>query len=400
MKDGIVILDGARTPFGSFLGSLKDVGATELGVIAAVAALERSRVDSSWIDQVIFGNVIQSSVDAAYLARHVGLKAGVPKETPAVTVNRLCGSGLEAIVQGAHRLLLDDAEFVLAGGTESMSQAPYSVFGARGGLRLGHHQLEDVLWGALTDSYNCLEMAESAELLAQRYEVAREEQDEYAYRSHMRAAQARSSGRFAQEIIPVTIIDKKGRTRVVKHDEHIRPDTSLQALAALPPRFRADGTVTPGNASGINDGAAAVVVTTERVAAQRDLKPLGRLVSWAVAGVDPDYMGIGPAPASRQALARAGLKLENIDLVEINEAFAGQYLSVEAELGLDRERTNVNGGAIALGHPLAASGARLALTLLYELRLRKKRYGLVSLCIGGGQGIAAVLENLQRRDSE
>ena len=389
--DDVVILAGARTPFGAFGGALRDLGAVELGVVAARGALERSGLDPARVDHVVFGNVIQGTGEVAYLARHVGLKAGCPVDTPALTVNRLCGSGLQAIVSAAQLVRLGEASAVLAGGTESMSGQPHVIRGARWGLKFRAGSLEDNLWLVLVDPYNRLPMAATAENLARRYGVLRKEQDDYAYRSHMAAAAARERGAFAEEIVPVSVTGG-GRTIVVSQDEHIKPDTTVEKLNALPGAFAEDGTVTAGNASGINDGAAAVVVTTGRVAKELPLRPLGRILAWGVAGVDPDVMGIGPVPASTQALARAGLGVRDMDLVEINEAFAAQYLAVERELGLDREKTNVNGGAIALGHPVGASGARLALTLLGELRRRRQRYGLASLCIGGGQGIAAVFE--------
>lgn len=391
VKD-IVIIDGARTPFGAFGGSLKDISATDLAVVAARAAMERSKVDPAWIDHVVFGNVVQTSPDAAYLARHVGLKAGVPLQTPAVTVNRLCGSGLEAIVTGYRMILLGEAEFVLAGGTENMSMAPHATYGARWGLRLGDDKLVDVLWTALTDSYNQMPMAITAENLAEMYHISREEQDAFAYRSQMRAKDAWESGRLAEEVVPTEYRDRKGRTQVLERDEHLRPETTPESLAKLPPRFKQDGTVTAGNASGIVDGAAAVVVASAKAAEARGLEPIGRIVAWGTAGVNPDIMGIGPAPATRIALEKAGLTLDDLALYEVNEAFAAQCLAVAKELKLDMERLNVNGGAIAIGHPLGATGARLTLTMLYELRRRGERYGLVTMCIGGGQGIAAIVE--------
>ena len=392
MKD-IVILGGARTAFGTYGGALRDKSATDLGVVAAKGALERSKLEPGKIDQVIFGNVLQTSGDAVYFARHIGLKAGVPQEAPALTINRLCGSGLQAILLGAQEIQLGQADFVLAGGAENMSMAPHQIRGARWGLPLGEQKLEDYLWVALVDSYNGLGMANTAENLGRKYGITREAADEFAYRSHMLAAKARESCRFSEEIVPVDVKMKKG-TVVVDKDEHIRPDTNLEALGKLVARFEKDGTVTAGNASGINDGAAAVVVASAEAATKAGLTPIARVVSGGVCGVDPDIMGIGPAPSSRQALKRAGLTVQDMDLVEINEAFATQYLAVEKDLGLDRERTNVNGGAIALGHPLGASGARLALTLITELQKRKSRYGLASLCIGGGQGIAAIFERI------
>jgi acetyl-CoA acyltransferase 2 len=392
MKD-VVVLGGARTAFGTYGGALRDTSATDLGVIASKGAIERSKVSPGQIDQVIFGNVLQTSGDAVYFARHIGLKAGAPQETPALTINRLCGSGLQAILLGAQEIQLGQADFVLAGGAENMSMAPHMIRGARWGLPLGEQKLEDYLWVALVDSYNGLGMANTAENLGRKYRISREAADEFAYRSHMLAAKARETCRFSEEIVPVEVKTKKGVT-VVDKDEHIRPDTTLEALGKLVARFEKDGTVTAGNASGINDGAAALVIASAEAAQKAGLKPIARIVSGGVCGVDPDIMGIGPAPSSRQALKRAGLKIEDMDLVEINEAFATQYLAVEKELGLDRDRTNVNGGAIALGHPLGASGARLALTVITELQKREGKYGLASLCIGGGQGIAAIFERV------
>ena len=389
----VVILGGARTPFGTFGGALRDVSGTELAVVAAKAALDRSHVAPAQIGHVIMGNVLQTTGDAIYFARHVGLKAGVPKEVPALTVNRLCGSGLQAILLGANEITLGNADFVLAGGGENMSLAPHVIRGARWGLSLGDQKLEDYLWVALVDSYNGLGMANTAENLGRKYGITREQADEFAYRSHMLASQARESCRLSEEIVPVEVKTKKGAA-IVDKDEHIRPDTTLEKLATLQARFEKNGTVTAGNASGINDGAAALVLAGADAARRSGLTPIARIVSGGVCGVDPDIMGIGPAPSSRQALQRAGLKVSDMDLVEINEAFATQYLAVEKDLGLDRERTNVNGGAIALGHPLGASGARLALTLVTELGRRGKRYGLASLCIGGGQGIAAIFERI------
>jgi len=389
----IVILDGARTPMAEYNGQLADVTAIDLGAHAAAEAMRRSGVAPSDIDHVIFGNALQTSGDAIYGARHVGLKSGVPKEVPALTVNRLCGSGFESIVQGAHRILLGEAETVLAGGMENMSQAPHVIRGARKGLRLGQGQLEDSLMVALLDSYCGLYMAQTSDRVAAKYGITRAEQDEYALSSQRRAAEAWKACRLSEEVVPIEV--KAGRkTLRVERDDHLRPDSTLEGLAALPPSFGKDGSVTAGNASGIVDGAAAVVVTSAEKAASEGKKPLGRLVSWAVVGVEPELMGLGPAPAARAAVAKAGLKMEDIGLWEINEAFAGQILGVIRELGLDRERLNVNGGAIALGHPLAATGTRCTLTLLKEMRRRGVRYGLAGACIGGGQGIAVVLENV------
>ena len=393
---GVVFLSGVRTGFGAFGGALRDLSATDLGAIAARAALDRSGLEPGAIDHAVFGNVLQTSADAPYLARHVGLRAGLPVETPAVTVNRLCGSGFEAVIQGAQQILLGESRAVLAGGTESMSQAPHVVRGARWGLRLGPAApLEDTLWEALRDPGCGLSMAETAEKLAEQYGIGREAVDCYAARSQACAKAAWDAGVLAEEMTPVMIRDRKTREEVAwAADEHMRPGTTVEALAKLPPYFRKDGVVTAGNASGICDGAAALVVAGEAFARERGLRPIGRLVAWGVAGVDPAIMGIGPVPASRRALAAAGLSLDDMDLVEINEAFAAQYLAVEQELGLDRERTNADGGAVALGHPLGASGARLTLHLLHALRRRGGRYGLGAACIGGGQGAAVVVESL------
>lgn len=390
----IVFLSGVRTGFGKFGGTLKDFSATQLGVIAAKHAVERAKVEPQQVDHTVFGNAQQTSADAIYLARHVGLNAGLPIETPAVTVNRLCGSGFEAIIQGAQQILLDESRVVLAGGAESMSQAPHVVRGARWGVRLGPAiGFEDTLWEALTDPYCGFSMAETAENLAEKYQLTRREVDQYAYTSQQRAKQAWDACVFDQEVIPVPIPDRKSKQNVDwRTDEHMRPETTLDGLAKLPPYFKKDGLVTAGNASGICDGAAATVISSEEFAAQHHVTPLGRLVAWGTAGVEPKYMGIGPAPAARRALQRAGLKLADMDLVEVNEAFAPQYVAVEKELGLDRTRTNVHGGAIAIGHPLAASGARITIHLLHALRQQKKRYGLGSACIGGGQGAAVIVE--------
>lgn len=395
-ETGVVILAGVRTGFGAFGGALKDLSATDLGAVAAQAAVERSGVERAEVDHVVVGNVLQTSADAPYLARHVGLRVGLPIETPALTVNRLCGSGFEAVVQGAQQILLGESRVVLAGGTESMSQAPHVVRGARWGLRLGSSApLEDPLWEALRDAQCGLSMAETAERLAEQCRIDRTAVDDYAARSQAAAKAAWDAGAFAEEVVPVAITDRKTRqTAPWAADEHMRPGTTVEALAKLPPYFRKDGVVTAGNASGICDGAAVLVVAGEQYAAERGLRPLGRLVAWGTAGVDPAIMGIGPVPAARKALAAAGRSLRDMDLVEINEAFAAQYLAVEQMLGLDRARTNVEGGAVAIGHPLGASGARITLHLLHALRRRGGRYGLGAACIGGGQGIAVIVEAL------
>ena len=393
MQD-IYVIAGARTPVGVLQGSLSDVSAIDLGVIAAKEALQRSGVAPQQVDQVVMGNVIQTSKDAIYFARHVALKAGLPIETPALTVNRLCGSGLQAIVNAAQMLRLGEGEIALAGGGENMTQAPHVLRGARSGFKLGAApQLEDSLWEALVDSYIGCGMAITAENLAEQYQLSREEVDAYALRSQVAARKAQQAGYLAEEIVPVTIKDRKGNEITFAQDEGIR-DTSLEALAKLPARFRKGGVVTPGNASGINDAGACVILATEDAVKKHNLKPLARIISWGIVGVPPEIMGIGPANAIRQALKRADLNLDQLDRVEVNEAFAAQYLAVEKELGLDRDKTNVNGGGISIGHPLAASGARITLALLNELRRNNLKYGAASLCIGGGQGIAAVFENI------
>jgi acetyl-CoA acyltransferase 2 len=386
LEKEIVILSAARTPFGKFCGALKDLSATELGVAAARAAMEGAGVRPDEIDHVIFGNAQQTSADAVYLSRHIGLKVGTPASVPALTVNRICGSGFQSIVSGAQLLLLGEASLVLAGGTENMSQAPHVIRGARSGISLGEGKLEDSLWSALTDTYCNFNMAGTAENLASRYGITREETDDFAYQSQMRTKSAQESGRLNREIAPIV--------GWLDRDEHPRPSTTREALAALKPVFRKDGVVTAGNASGISDGAAAVVLSTSEKARQRGIQPLARIVSWGIAGCEPAIMGIGPVPAIRMALDRAGLGLDEMDLIEVNEAFACQYLAVEKELGLDRHKVNVNGGAIAIGHPLGATGTRLTTTLIYELKRRNARYGVGSACIGGGQGIALVIEGI------
>jgi acetyl-CoA acetyltransferase family protein len=389
----VVIVAGARTPMARYTGVFSDVSAIDLGAHAAKGAVQRSGVDPGEFDHVIFGNVLQTSSDAIYGARHVGLKAGLKVETPAVTVNRLCGSGIESIAQAAQRLLLGEATMVLAGGMENMTQAPFVIRGARTGLKLGAGVLEDFLFVGLTDSYCGLPMAVTAEKLAAQTGITRAEADAYALRSQQAADAAAKAGVFKEEIVPVEV--KQGRKSIsVTEDDHRRPETTMETLSKLPPSFQKDGIVTAGNASGIVDGAAAVVVTREKTANEHGLKPVGRIVSWAAVGVDPSIMGIGPVPSTRKALQLAGLKLDQIDRVEVNEAFAPQYLAVEEELGLSRDKTNVNGGAIALGHPLAASGTRLVITVLNELRRKGLKYGLATACIGGGQGIAMIVEAL------
>ncbi len=389
-KKEIVIVDGARTPMAEYNGHFTDISAIDLGVIAAKAALERSGYDPEEIDHVIVGNALQTSGDAIYGARHVGLKAGIPNRVPAITLNRLCGSGIQSIISAAEQIMLEESEVVLAGGMENMSQAPHVIRGARTGLKLGQGTLEDSLMVALLDSYSGLYMAQTSDNLARKYEISREAQDEFAIRSQQKAGEAWESGRLAEEVVPVEVGRKK---TVIDRDDHLRPETTMEGLEKLRPAFSKEGFVTAGNASGIVDGAAMVVVTTAENAKAKGKKPLGRVVSWGIAGCDPDIMGIGPVPATKIALERAGMTLDEIDLIEINEAFAGQILAVVKELGIDEKKLNVNGGAIALGHPLGATGTRITLTLLKELNRRGKRFGLASACIGGGQGISLIVEN-------
>lgn len=394
LSKSIVVVGAKRTAFGTMQGALKAVSATDLAVHAAKAALAQSGVGLDAIGHVIIGNVMQTSPDAIYCARHVGLKAGLPITTPALTVNRLCGSGFQAVVNGAEQLLLGEAEAVLVGGAENMTQAPHVLRGARDGWAFGKApQVEDSLWNALTDSYCNTPMAITAENLATKYGISRKDCDDYALSSQQRWATANEKGAFKDEIAPMTIQQRKGTIEFAV-DEHPRPQTTPEVLAKLAPVFKKDGVVTAGNASGICDGAACLVLTTEDFAKAKGLRPLARVVQWGVAGVDPSLMGIGPAPAIKLALARAELKASEIDLFEVNEAFAPQYLAVEKELGLPREKTNVNGGAIALGHPLGASGARITAHLVYELARRGGRYAVGSACIGGGQGLAVVLERV------
>ena len=398
----IVILSGARTPMAEWVGgkrgdgqnggALASVSALDLGAAASRAALDRAGVLPGKIDHVIMGNALQTSADAIYGARHVGLKAGVSDDCPALTVNRLCGSGLQSVASAGQLLQLGEANWVLAGGMENMSQAPHVLRGARGGIKLGPGPaLEDSLFAALKDSYCGMYMAQTSDNLARKYGITRQQQDEFALRSHDRANTAGTNGRFAQEIVPVEVkLGKK--SALVDKDDHLFPGTSIDRLAALPPAFGPESMVTAGNASGIVDGAAAVVLTTAANAQKDGKKPLAYVRGWSYVGVDPIIMGFGPAPAIRKVLERAGMKLDQVDLFEINEAFAGQYLAVEKDLELDRDKVNVNGGAIGLGHPLGATGTRLIYTLVVELGLRGKKFGVASACIGGGQGMAVLIE--------
>ena len=392
----IAIVSGARTPMGRYCGKLRDFSAIELAAVAGQEAIRRSGVDPKEFDHAVFGNAQQTSGDALYGARHVSLKSGLPIETPALTVNRLCGSGMQSLVNAAQMIQLGEANTVLAGGMESMSQAPHVIRGLRWGLGLGEGKMEDSLMVALLDTYCGLYMANTAELYAEQQGITREKMDEFSLQSQQKAGAAQKACRLAEEITPVALKNKKGEPtgEMFEKDDHLRPETTMEGLAKLKPAFGKNGTVTAGNASGIVDGGAAVVMMTLQQAEKRGLKPMGRIVSWGIAGVDPKIMGSGPVPSSRLALKKAALKLDDIDLIEVNEAFAGQYLAVEKELGLNRNKVNVNGGAIALGHPLGATGTRLVITLLHELRRRKGKYGLATACIGGGQGIAMIVENL------
>ena len=392
--ENVVVVAGKRTPFGAFGGSLKDVSATELGVIAARATLVQSGVSAELVDHVVFGNVVQSGADAAYLARHIGLKSGVPVNIPAFIVNRLCGSGFQSWVNAAQMIQTGEASVVLAGGVEQMSQIPYVMRNVRfSGLRMGAGELEDYLTSALSDAYAGMPMAITAENLGEKYGITREQVDQFSIKSQARYKAALEKGIFNEEITPVKIESKKGPVEVTK-DEHPKPDVAIEKIRAMKPLFKKDGLVTAATASGIVDGAAASLLMSEKKAKDLGAKPLAKIIAYSSVGCDPKIMGIGPAGAARAALLRAGLKLEQMDLVEVNEAFAAQYLSVEKELGLNPEKTNINGGAIALGHPLGASGTRIMNHLVYELHRRKNKYALGSACIGGGQGIAVIIERL------
>ncbi len=395
-KSDIVFLSGVRTPFGTFGGTLRDVSAVDLAVHASKTALERANIAPESVQHTIFGNVLYTSNDSIYFSRHVALKAGCPIETPALTVNRLCGSGFQAVISGAQEIILGHADVCLVGGSESMSQAPHAARGLRWGVPMGKSPpLEDTLTEGLRDSYCNLAMADTAENLAQQYDITRATCDEYALRSQMLAKKAWDEGVYDDEVIGIPVKNTKTKTiETFGRDEHMRPNSTIEGLTKLRPAFNEHGVVTAGNASGIGDGAAALVITRAEYAESNGLKPLARLVSWGVAGVDPRIMGIGPVPASRIALQRAGLTLDDMDIIEINEAFASQTCAVEIELAIPREKLNIHGGAIALSHPLGASGARITTHLLHALRNSGKRYGLGSACIGGGQGIAVILESL------
>ena len=387
----LVLVDGLRTPMIDYNGDFADISAIDLGAHAARALFERTGIDPAEIDHTVVGNALQTSPDAIYGARHVALKAGVPKEVPALTVNRLCGSGVQSVISGAQAVLTGDATTCLVGGMENMSQAPHVIWGARRGFKLGQGQLQDLLMVALLDSYCGCYMAQTSNNLARDYGISREEQDQFALLSQRRAGEAWQACRLSQEVAPIEV-GKGKRAKKVERDDHMRPESTMEDLAGLPTAFDKDGFVTAGNASGIVDGAAMMILSTAQRAQERGWKPLGRIVSWSVVGVDPSRMGIGPAPAIRKALDKAGMTLGDLDLIEINEAFAGQILAVAKELDLDMDKLNVNGGAIALGHPLGASGTRLLITLLKELQRRGGGRGVASACIGGGQGIAMVVE--------
>ncbi len=394
MRKDIVFLSGVRTAFGAFGGTLKDISSTDLCVYPVKEALNRAGVSPEHVDHFICGRVITDSSQAPYQARHTALKAGIPVHVPAYNVNRLCTSGFQAIVDAAMLLQVGEGDFIVAAGTESMSRAPHVLWGARFGIPLGQSNMTDFLMDALTDGYAGLMMALTAEKLGEEYGISREAADEYAYRTQIRAKEAIESGRLAEEIVPVEVPARRGKVTMFGVDEHPRPDTTLEGLARLNPYFKKDGVVTAGNASGICDGAGAMVLTTMDKVEKEGLRPIGRLVDWTAVGVEPSIMGIGPAPASRKVLEHAGLSWDQLDVIEINEAFAVQYLAVEKELELDREKVNVNGGAVAIGHPIGATGIRLTTTLLYELRRRGGRYGLASACAGGGQGMALIVEAL------
>ncbi|WAH36286.1 acetyl-CoA C-acyltransferase [Alicyclobacillus dauci] len=391
MATEFFLAGGARTPFGKFNGAFKDVSAVDLAVAASKAALEKSDIAAWDIDNVVVGNVHQSSDPEGILtARHVGLKAGTRIDCPAITINRVCGSGMQAVVTAALSIAYGDSEVSLVGGTENMSQVPFVIRGARTGLGLGAGKMEDALWEALMDSFCGFTMAGTAENVGKKYGLKREEVDDFGALSHMRALRAMESGIFKAEIVPVQVSNSKG-TSVTDTDEIPRPTTS-QTLSRLPARFIENGLVTAGNASGLSDGAAMGILVSGNYAERHHIKPIGRLVSWGISGVEPSLMGLGPVEAIRSALKRADMTLGQMDLIEINEAFSAQLLGCQKELGFDIDTANVNGGAIALGHPLGASGMRLILTMLAELNRRGKKYGVASLCIGGGQGIATVWE--------
>ncbi|MCX8123859.1 MAG: acetyl-CoA C-acetyltransferase [Spirochaetes bacterium] len=393
----VVVVSACRTPIGSFGQSLKDVKAYELAAIVMKEALQRAHIEGSALSDVIFGNCLMGS-DEANVARTAALKAGIPVEVPATSVQRQCASGMTAVVFGTQQLIAGDSDIVLVGGVESMSNAPYVLWKARWGLRLTHSELTDAMWELLHSGSGLLGepyiMGQTAENLAEKYNISRQEQDQVAYESHKKAAAAIDSGRFNDEIVPVPIPQKKGEPKLFEKDEHVRRDVTLESLAALKPAFKKNGTVTAGNASGINDGAAALVLTTAKRAHQLGVKPLARIAANAFAGVEPHLMGYGPVPAVNKLLKKTGKKLDDIDLIELNEAFAAQYLACEKGLGLDRSKVNVNGSGIALGHPVGCTGARIIVSLIYEMKKRNAQWGIATLCVGGGMGAAVLVENI------
>lgn len=386
----VVIAAAGRTPIGTFGGVLRDVSARKLAETVIRGVMDRSGLEASQINEVILGNCIQRT-DEPNIARVAALDAGLGKEVTGFTIQRQCASGMQAIVSGASQILLGDSEIVLVGGVESMSNAPYVLKNARWGKRLTHGEMTDAMWELLTDPHHQILMGETAERLVDRYGITREESDEIALRSQQNAIRAIDSGLFAEEIIGVSI-KKRTEEIMVTEDEFPRRGVTLESLAKLRPSFRDNGTVTPGNASGLNDGASAAVLMKEGKARELGIEPLGKIVSWAVAGVEPDLMGYGPVPAVKRALAKAGLTLADIELIEVNEAFAAQYLAVEKLLELPREITNVNGSGIALGHPVGSTGCRIVVTLLHEMKRRQLKRGLAALCVGGGMGMAMVVE--------
>lgn len=394
MTPKLVILGAKRTAFGTYGGALKDVAPLELALTASRAALAQSKLEANDIGHVIYGQVLYSTANTIYIPRHVGLKLGIPQAVPALGINRLCGTGFQGVVEAYHQMLAGDTEAALVGGVESMSQAPYLTRGLRFGLRMGHHEVTDLMTECLTDQYTGTPMAITAENLAEQYKISRDEVDRFALASQMKCKEARAAGRFVDEIAPHEMVDRKGAKTLFSDDEHPRGETTLEGLAKLKPLFKKDGIVTAGTASGIVDGAASLIVATETFAEKKGLKPLARMVAYGISGCDPKIMGIGPVPAVKQALARAKMTIDQIDVIELNEAFAAQALAVQKELGLPTEKLNVNGGAIAIGHPLAASGTRLMAHLVYELKRRKARFGLGTACIGGGQGIAIIVESI------
>lgn len=389
-----LIIDGARTPFGKFMGGLQGVTPTELATVAANGAIAKANLDTDTIDSVILGNVLQSASDAAYLPRHVGLNIGAPIESDALTVSRACGSALEAVIQGAKAIQLKESQVIVAGGTENMSMVPYVLRGARQGYRMGHQQVEDLLMQSLFDSKAGCVIGQTVDALAKEYEISRSEADAAAVQGQDKAFQAQQQGRYQEEIVPVSTQQQR-TTAAIDRDESLRPDATNADLAKLPPLFGKEGVVTAGNSTGLTDGAAILTMTSGKAARTQNLRPLGRVLGWGVAGVPPKSMGIGPVPAAKKALAMAGLKLKDMDVIELNDSFSVQYLAVAKLMALDTDKVNPNGGAIALGHPMGATGARLILSALYHLRRSQKRYGLCTVCIGGGQGIAVVVEGLQ-----